>query len=243
MLRERDFRGVLAEATAGHEGVAEAPVTFVATSEWWRNAWKYQERTFRHAFWDSGTVIANLLAVANGSGRRACVVTGFADDSVVDLLGVDPNREAPLELVPVGSGDPAPDARDVAPIDPEEAPVSEEVVDYPLNVDAWRQSRLADSDTVREYRVAVAAADSLGTHGVGGGDLVELDPVDRETASSRPLGNTIRRRGSLREYSHSAITAGSSRRFSTARSAAAASRSTTASSPTSSASERRPRRR
>ncbi|MFB6269345.1 MAG: SagB family peptide dehydrogenase [Halobacterium sp.] len=212
VLREGDYRGVLAEAAGGHDGVADAPVTFVATSEWWRNAWKYRERTYRHAFWDAGTVLANLLAVAHGSGRRASVVTGFADDPVVDLLGVDPEEEAPLELVPVGSGDPAPESRDVPAIDPVEAPLSEEVVEYPLNADAWRQSRLPDGDAVRAWRDSFAAADDLGTHGVGDGDLVELDPVDRETASSRPLGNTIRRRGSLREYSHDAV---SDRKFAT----------------------------
>ena len=35
--------------------------------------------------------------------------------------------------------------------------------------------------------------------------MVDLDPVDSETASARPVGNTIERRGSLREYSHDPI--------------------------------------
>jgi hypothetical protein len=26
----------------------------------WRNAWKYQARTYRHCFWDAGTLLANL---------------------------------------------------------------------------------------------------------------------------------------------------------------------------------------
>jgi len=39
-------------------GVADAPLSVVATSTWWRNAWKYGDRTFRHAFWDSGTHLA-----------------------------------------------------------------------------------------------------------------------------------------------------------------------------------------
>ena len=126
VLREGDYRGVLAEAAGGYGAVADAPVTFVATSEWWRNAWKYRDRTYRHAFWDSGTVLANLLAVAHGAGQRASVVTGFADEPVAGLLGVDPDAEAPLELVPVGDGDPAPDPPTVEPIDPPETPLSEE---------------------------------------------------------------------------------------------------------------------
>ncbi|MFB6205175.1 MAG: SagB/ThcOx family dehydrogenase, partial [Haloglomus sp.] len=124
-LREGDYRSHLAAAAgAADGGVADAPVTFVATSEWWRNAWKYRARTYRHAFWDSGTVLANLLAVAHAGGHHARVVTAFADDPVVRLLGVDPDDEAPLELVAVGGNPPSPapppgSGPDPDPVDPE----------------------------------------------------------------------------------------------------------------------------
>ena len=206
VLREGDYRGVLAEAAAG-DAVADAPVTFVATSEWWRNAWKYRARTYRHAFWDSGTILANLLATAHAGGHRAAVVAGFVDDPVTALLGLDPDDEAPLELVPVGSGSPAPDAPEVSSLDPAERPLSPDPVDYPLVPDAWRQSRLADAAAVAEWRgqfEAEVADTSLGTAADGG---VDLDPVDSETASGRPVGATIERRGSLREYSHEPVSA------------------------------------
>jgi hypothetical protein len=84
-------------------------------------------------------MLANLLAVAHGAGWSAAVCAGFADEPVAALLGVDPTKEAPLELVPIGGGDPAPDAREVEPIepiDPAETPLSERVVEYPLVPDA-----------------------------------------------------------------------------------------------------------
>ncbi len=205
VLREGDYRGVLAAAAGGQPGVAEAPVTFVATSEWWRNAWKYRERTYRHAFWDSGTILANLLAVAHAAGYRAEIVTGFADDPVVDLLGLDPEEEAPVELVPVGSDDRAPDPVDVPAIDPAETPLSPDQEDYPLIPDAWRQSTLPDGDAAREWRRTVAGAADLGANDPGDGDRIGLRPVDADTASARPVGATIRRRGSLREYSHEPV--------------------------------------
>jgi SagB-type dehydrogenase family enzyme len=209
VLREGDYRGVLARAAGGGSAVAEAPVTFVATSEWWRNAWKYRERTYRHAFWDSGTVLANLLAVAHAGGHRASVAVAFADDPVADLLGVDPADEAPVELLPVGRGDPAPTAEAVDPIDPAETPLSAETVDYPLVPDAWRQSRLADGDAAEAWRERVrrAAPADLGARPRGDGEAIRLDPVDAETASSRPVGRTVERRGSLREYGHDPISA------------------------------------
>lgn len=221
VLREGDCRGVLAEA-AGCEagvdgGIADAPVTFVLTSEWWRNAWKYRERTYRHAFWDSGTVLANLLAVAHGAGRRAEVVTGFADEPVARVLGVDPAEEAPLEFVPVGSGDPVPAPPEVEPIDPDEVPLSDHAIEYPLVPDAWDQSTLPDGAAAREWcerteRDRAAFDHPFGTHSPGDGERIALDPVDEETASARPIDATIERRGSLREFSHEPISA---RKFAT----------------------------
>jgi len=212
VLREGDYRGVLAAATDDYPAVADAPVTFVATSEWWRNAWKYRERTYRHAFWDSGTILANLLAVAHGGGHRAEVVAGFADDPIVELLGLDPDAEAPIALAPVGSGSPTPEASTVESIGPAVVRDSDPI-EYPLVPDAWRQSRLDDSAAVRAWRerfAAESADTSLGASTPG--NWLELDPVDAETASARPVGVTIERRGSLREYSHDDISA---RKFAT----------------------------
>jgi SagB-type dehydrogenase family enzyme len=207
VLRTGDYRGVLAAAAGGHDGVAAAPVTVVATSQWWRNAWKYRARTYRHAFWDSGTILANLLATAHAAGHRAEAVMGFADQPVVDLLGVDPDAEAPLELVPVGSGDAAPDPPSVDAIDPAEVPLSPEQEAYPLVPEAWRRSTHPDGDSATEWRQRVRDADrgDVGRRPPGDGDRVALDPVDDDTASGRPVGETIERRGSLREYSHDPI--------------------------------------
>ncbi len=210
VLREGDFRGTVADAAGGGgdglSGVAAAPVTFVATSTWWRNAWKYRERTYRHAFWDSGTVLANLLATAHATDRRAEVVAAFADDPIADLLGVDPAEEAPIALAPIGSGDPAPDPRPVEPIDPATEPLSPDREEYPLIGDAREASTLADGAAAREWRERVRNA--VGSRGFGGrasdgdkdGERIALEPVSPNTASARPLHATIRRRGSCREY-------------------------------------------
>ncbi|WP_049925750.1 SagB/ThcOx family dehydrogenase [Halopiger goleimassiliensis] len=206
VLREGDVRGVVADAVGGRSGtddwggVAEVPVTVIATSTWWRNAWKYRDRTYRHAFWDSGTILANLLAAAHGLDQPAEVVAGFADDQVADLLGIDPEEEAPLALVPIGTGDQVPDAPAVEPIDPATEPLSDDPVDYPLIHEAWRASRLPDGAVAREWRGSARDVRSVGTVDSGDGDRVPLEPVDHETASARPLHPTVVRRGSCREF-------------------------------------------
>src|SRR5258707_10708977 len=67
-LRAGDYRGILAESTGGEAAVLHAPATSVCTRPYWRNAWKYQARTYRHFGWDNGTLLGNLLAVATALG-------------------------------------------------------------------------------------------------------------------------------------------------------------------------------
>ena len=91
-LRAADHRGVLVRATGGEPSVSHAPVTLVCTGTYWRNAWKYRDRTYRHFGWDNGTLLANLLAAARGLGLPAKVVMGFVDADVNHLLGLDTGR-------------------------------------------------------------------------------------------------------------------------------------------------------
>src|ERR1700716_1623774 len=108
-LRAGDYRKLLVEATADEPAIALAPLTMVCTGTYWRNAWKYQERTYRHFGWDNGTLLANLLALATALGLPAKVVCGFVDATVNGLLDVDSQREVAFSLVPLGhaSGLPA----------------------------------------------------------------------------------------------------------------------------------------
>ncbi|WP_408956751.1 SagB/ThcOx family dehydrogenase [Natrinema sp. 74] len=202
VLREGDYRGALAAATG--DAVVDAPLSIVATSTWWRNAWKYADRTFRHAFWDSGTTLANLLAVAHALDYRAEVVTGFADRPVADLLGVDPEREAPLAIVPIGASDPPDETPAVESIDPETDPLSPNEKQFPLIHEAWQAGTLEDGTDAERWRIDCPGG-PIGTRDPGDGERVALEPVDPETASSRPLGETIRRRGSCREYEREPI--------------------------------------
>ncbi len=119
-LRAGDFRQTLVEATASRDSVAHAPVIIVCTGTYWRNAWKYHSRTYRHFGWDNGTILANVLAVAAASNLPAEVVSGFIDSQVNALLGLDTNREVAFSIVPVGRVSATPPAP--PPIAPLELP-------------------------------------------------------------------------------------------------------------------------
>ena len=57
---------------------------------------------YRHSYWDSGTILANTLAIAAAHGLPAKVVAGFVDSSVNRLLDLENRQEVALVLVPVG---------------------------------------------------------------------------------------------------------------------------------------------
>src|SRR5215471_8443369 len=103
-LRRGDWRAVLVEAAAGEKAGVEAPAVLMVTSTFWRNAWKYGGRAYRHTYWDGGVVVANALAAAQALELRASVVMGFVDAGVNQLIDVDPDREAAVALVTLGEG-------------------------------------------------------------------------------------------------------------------------------------------
>jgi SagB-type dehydrogenase family enzyme len=104
-LRDGDHRATLA-AAAAEPDLARRPVTLALSAIYWRNTWKYQARGYRHFFWDSGTMLANLLAAAGALGLDPQILAGFVDADVNALLGLDVMREAALELIALGAAGP-----------------------------------------------------------------------------------------------------------------------------------------
>jgi hypothetical protein len=92
--------------TVGPPPLGEAP-TVVVTGLSWRTGWRYRERGFRHIYWDAGTMLSQLLALADSAGVPARLITTFPDAEVAALVGADRVREFPVAVVALGSGDPA----------------------------------------------------------------------------------------------------------------------------------------
>ncbi len=82
-----------------------APVVIV-TGVPWRTGWRYRERGWRHVYWDAGTMLAQLVALADSAGLPAALYTTFPDAAVAALAGADLVHELPVAVV--GLGDTAP---------------------------------------------------------------------------------------------------------------------------------------
>jgi SagB-type dehydrogenase family enzyme len=198
-LRDGDFRGALAIAAAD-EDVAARPATLVMTAIYWRNTWKYQARGYRHLFWDSGSMLSNLLASATALDLDARVVAGFVDLEVNGLLGLDAEKEGALVLAPLGTaGQSASVSPVIATIAPSVIPLSASEVDYPMLRDAYANSSLETESEVEAWRGRLS-------EGMTGSDARLYLPEPRRS-SGRSLGETIMARGSTREFSGAAISA------------------------------------
>jgi SagB-type dehydrogenase family enzyme len=195
-LRAGDHREVVVRASGDEPALARAPVILLTTSTFWRNAWKYRARAYRHAWWDDGTLLANLLAVAAAARIPARVVLGFGDDDLNRLLDLDTAREVTLGLVALGRGSPAPPAPPVAPLGLATLPPSLREVDYPEIGRAHAASSLARAD----------ASGWRGTIGprptATAGSLIPLAPSETVEES---VEGVILRRGSTREFAREAI--------------------------------------
>jgi SagB-type dehydrogenase family enzyme len=198
-LRAGDVRGALAEAAAD-ESLSRRAAAIALSAIYWRNTWKYQARGYRHLFWDSGTMLANLLAVGRALGAGPRLVTGFVDDEVNRLLGLDAHRETALELVALGPDGARAAPAAVAPIDHPVMPLSTQEVDYPLLREIGRASALDTGAAVRAWRAASPPPPRAGR-----GPIEALpDPL---RSAGRGLGETIQHRGSTREFSRASISA------------------------------------
>jgi SagB-type dehydrogenase family enzyme len=202
VLRKGDFRGNLAQATAMEPAVARAPATIVCTGTYWRNAWKYAARTYRHFGWDNGTLLANMLAVTAAAGLPAEVVLGFVDAEVNRLLDLDTRREVSLCLVPIGSTSesslPAP--REAPALGLETIPLSKREMEFPVMLEMHAASSLATEEEVaqwREKRPVVPPSAPAGQE-------VRLQPLREEEQPGDTIEEVILRRGSTRTFDSTA---------------------------------------
>ncbi len=201
-LRAGDHRGALVEATAAEPSVQHAPVILAFASTYWRNSWKYQARAYRHCFWDAGTMIANLLAVAAADAVPARVVHGFVDETISALLGLDTSREGPLVLVALGCDRqlPAP-CPQVTALSLETLPLSAREVDYPAIRQMQAASSLGAPDEVRTWRAG--APPPLATPPASA--PLPLHPYDEADLLPDSIDAVISRRGSARRFARRPI--------------------------------------
>jgi SagB-type dehydrogenase family enzyme len=192
LLRKGDHRGVLAHATGAEPAVMHAPAIIICTGTYWRNAWKYRARTYRHFGWDNGTLLANMLAMTVASQLPAQIVLGFVDSEVNALLDLDTDREVAFSMMTLGFKNE--EAASLPPTIPKldfpTVPLSKIEVDYPELREIHEASSLSSPEEVTEWR----------TRANGQRTALTVSPHP-----SDPIEQVILRRGSSRKFAREPI--------------------------------------
>ena len=197
MLREGDFRQMIGDATGGNPAASSAEALIVYSTTYWRNAWKYASRAYRHAFWDAGTVIAHTLAVANTRNLASSVLTGFADGDVNGLIGITPDREAAVAIVTLGNDEaPLPFVPPITDLKMIEIPLSRSETFFSAITDMHQASSLTLEDT-QGWSLPMRPAKSRRN--------TTAFELPLPFASSKGIEETIVKRGSSRRFDGSAV--------------------------------------
>jgi SagB-type dehydrogenase family enzyme len=135
-------------AAAIGAAVDAAAETFVVlTGIHGRTGWKYLERGYRHVWWDAGTMLANLLALAAAQGLRPRLHTAFVDAELHRLLGVDGLDEYALAVLALG--EPRAGGPELGPARPAAIGTQRR---FPLADRAHAAGALGDREAVRAWR-------------------------------------------------------------------------------------------
>jgi SagB-type dehydrogenase family enzyme len=202
-LRSGDFRQAVVAATGDDPAIARAPVIIICTGVYWRNAWKYRSRTYRHFGWDNGTILGNFLAISSAMNLPSRIFAGFVDPQINALLDVDTNREVAFSIVSLGHSETLPvPAPEITPLGLTTVPYSAKEIDY------------APMRKIHEASSLDSAAEVIAWRGKTPGS--EMPPAKETTTALPPLNDSrlppdtieqvIARRGSTRQFSRDPIT-------------------------------------
>jgi SagB-type dehydrogenase family enzyme len=227
-IRAGDYRTALAAIAGDHnQDILTSPLTIIFTSYAWRNAWKYQARSYRHWFWDSGVIAANLLATTISMDLDARIIMGFIDDEVNHLLALEKQKEASIAMVAIGIGS----DKDLTyeEIDSKEhtitdlpataiksRPLSGKEVQYPEIWKLLQHSKLFSKEEVKQWTKAglEQAFDSASFREekdltvLTNEQILNRQPLSREYESSSnisSIGEVILKRGSTRTFTRTTI--------------------------------------
>jgi SagB-type dehydrogenase family enzyme len=197
-LRTGDFRAVLAHAAAD-ESITRRAATVVVVGVPWRAAWRYAERALRHVYWDTGGLLANMVAVAEADGIEARIALGFIDADVKALVGVDGVNQFPVALATfgraAGSSGTMPAVRPLEIADP--AISTAGPIEFPLITAAHRSGDLRDDGSVAAWRASRSRA-------AAGSVVIRVAPP---SGHQRSIEDVILHRGSTRRMLPDAVPA------------------------------------
>jgi SagB-type dehydrogenase family enzyme len=220
-IRKGDYRSILASMAGDNQHIVKSPITIIFTSYAWRNAWKYQERSFRHWFWDSGVITANLLATTISMDIHTKIIMGFIDDKVNHLLALEKEKEASVAMaalnIETSQNFAAHETNNTENESPSLSlkvePLSKTEIQYPEIWKTYNCSKLNSGNEVKEWIKSGTTQKTSDFISFKEDPTPSKEKILRRQGLSNDyrlfnipsIGETILRRGSTRRFSKSSI--------------------------------------
>lgn len=202
-LQSGDFRKAVVEACGSHPDLARSQAIVIYTDMFWRNAIKYGDRAYRHAFWDGGTIMANSLALAEEMNENATLHVGFIDIVMNDLLNLNTVEEAAIAILGLGTSSETslrnPPAQQPTPGVVDTFDFEDRV--YPAIVSVHHATSLGGRDDVIDWQQATLPESPIDR----AGERIAVEDYDDADCRDTPLDEIIKRRGSTREFTLDSI--------------------------------------
>jgi SagB-type dehydrogenase family enzyme len=222
-LRIGDYRHALAStvlAEREYDTILTSPLSIIFSSFAWRNAWKYQARSYRHWFWDCGVIVANLLATTASMKLPTKLIMGYVDDIVDRLLCLETLKEASIVIAPIGIGSCLKSdskgnniiQKEITELPiPKILPLSQRgEIDYPEIWNMNQNSKILDREEVESWISKQQLEQRNQNLDIENNAEPILDRKDMSSDTGTPtkmtIGEVILRRGSTRRFdNHSSI--------------------------------------
>jgi SagB-type dehydrogenase family enzyme len=219
-IRKGDYRNSLASKAADNQYILNSPLTIIFTSLAWRNAWKYQDRSYRHWYWDAGVIAANLIATTSSMDFNTRLIMGFIDDQVNSLLALEKEKEASIVMAAIdfesihnGNHENIPEIeKDSVIPSPKIIPISKQEIQFPLIWKTHESSKLFTPNETKEWinsglsQIHSFHSSKEAPQQYKGQILKRQDLSNEYQISDIPsIGETILRRGSTRKFARSSI--------------------------------------
>jgi SagB-type dehydrogenase family enzyme len=195
-----------------HPALMAAEVALIASTVFYRSAWRYQDRAYRRIFLDTGHLLGNIELAGSMNGFRPYFIGGFIDRQIDELLYLNTEEEGAVTVIPLIDLDIHPDR--IVPTVPAALP-SRINLEYPELPDGQLLKYCHQMTEITQFRQLPANIDDV--------DPVQLDdkynfpfclkvstaidPIDwQENLPLAGLEDTILKRRSTRAYTGEELT-------------------------------------
>ena len=222
-IRSGDYSSLLASivsSTDDSQVILNSDLIIILTSYAWRNAWKYQDRSYRHWFWDSGVIAANLLSIIFSMENKtlAKIHLGFIDDKVNQLLELEKDKEAAVAIISLNVKHVLNSNKKINNITteklvdtplPRTIPLSKREQKFPLIWKTHNRSKLFTIEEVKEWtKAGITQINNLMSSNktIIKKQYITNEYQQQQLSSIPSIGETILKRGSTRKFSRDSIT-------------------------------------